>query len=927
MSAAAAEPHESPLEIAAHELSALHVVAGAGARARRLQALTGLKRLPAWLELARERLAEPDPTLAKAAEWLLDNDYLVQRAASQVREHLPWGFYARLPVLAEGPERGTPRVWSIARSLLECLAIQVSLPTVTRFVDAYQRRDALSIGELWALPAMLRLGCLEILVSAFARLVPGLAAPFAAEPSGATPAPLDDTERVARAVGALRVLSAVPWRDFFLRSSAVEAVLCQDPPGAHSCSDFATRDHSRAVVEELARATRRPEPEVAERVVALARRAARGEPRAHVGYWLLDSGREALERELGYRPPLRERWRRALEARAGAIYAAALALLTGLILLVPAFHLAGAAAGPLGWAAGLLLGLPAAFGLAVTTVHWLAAQRLPPRILPKLDFEKGIPDDCRTAVVIPALVASCEDAQDLLAQLERHQLGNPDPSARFVLLSDFSDAPQEHMPGDAAVLESIASGVRELNRRAGAGPFHALHRPRRHNAAEGCWMGWERKRGKLDEFDRLVSGEPADFLLREGDADALRGIRFVVTLDADTALPKGALARLVGTLAHPLNRAAFDPRTGRVSAGYTVIQPRVEISPESGNRSLFSRSYSGDTAIDIYSRAVSDVYMDLFGAGIFVGKGIYEVAPFRRSLEGRVPTDALVSHDLFEGSHGRVALATDIVVYEDFPSHYLGFTRRLARWTRGDWQLLPWLCRQVPGAGGTRLPNRLTRLDRWKIFDNLRRSLMPVALLAFFAAGWLLLPGRAWFWTLLAALAPAGCLFTDLGTGLARGRRRGALRDLARRGAEQGSRWLLALVFLPHEAQIATDAIGRTLLRLFGTHRHLLEWTPSAQTPGAGAAASRWLAWQEMWPASLFAIGLGASVAFLRPAALPFAAPLLLLWAAASEIAHRISQPRPPRRSVLLPEDDAFLRALARRTWLFFETFVTPDDQ
>jgi cyclic beta-1,2-glucan synthetase len=930
VSAAAAQPHESPLEIAAHELSALHVVAAAGARARRLDALARLGELSDWLDHAREQLAEPDPALAKAAEWLLDNDYLVQRAASQVREHLPWPFYERLPLLAEGPERATPRVWSIARTLLETSALQVSLPTVTRFVDAYQRRHTLDIGELWALPAMLRLGCLETLVSAFARLLPGLAAPFAAEPAGATPAPLDDTERVARAIGALRALAAVPWRDFFLEASAVEAVLHHDPSGDYPRSDFTTRDRCRAVVEKLARGTRRPEPEVAERVVAIARRAAHGEPRAHVGHWLLDRGREALERELGYRPTLRERWQRGLAARAGPLYAASLVLATGALLLLPGLYLARAGAGPWGFSAGLLLALPAAFSLAVTAVHWAVARFVPPRILPKLDFEKGIPGDCRCAVVVPALVTSADAVPELLAQLERHQLANPDPSTRFVLLSDFGDAPAEHMPGDAALLERIASGIDVLNRRheaEGPGPFHALHRPRRFDAAEGCWMGWERKRGKLVEFDRLVSGEPAQFVLREGDTDALRGIRFVVTLDADTTLPKGALARLVGTLAHPLNRAEFDAQRGRVNAGYTVIQPRVEISPDSGSRSLFARAYSGDTAIDIYSRAVSDVYMDLFGSGIFVGKGLYEVESFRRSLAGRVPTDALVSHDLFEGSHGRVALATDIVVYEDFPSHYLAFTRRLARWTRGDWQLLPWLCRQVPGAGGARLPNRLSRLERWKILDNLRRSLLPVALLALFAAGWLLLPGGAWFWTLFAVFAPAGGLFSELGTGLACGRRRGALRDLARRATEQGSRYGLALAFLPHEAAIAANAIGRTLGRLFVTHRHLLEWTPSALAPGAGGPCSRRVVWQQMWPAPLLALGLGAAVAWLRPEALPAAAPLLLSWIASPEIAHRISQPRAPRRDVRRPEDDAFLRSLARRTWLFFETFVGPDDQ
>jgi cyclic beta-1,2-glucan synthetase len=268
-------------------------------------------------------------------------------------------------------------------------------------------------------------------------------------------------------------------------------------------------------------------------------------------------------------------------------------------------------------------------------------------------------------------------------------------------------------------------------------------------------------------------------------------VRFIVTVDADTRLPQGAVARLAGILAHPLNRAEFDEATGRVRSGYTVVQPRVEISPESGNRSLFARLYSGDTAIDIYSRAVSDVYQDLFGSGIYIGKGIYDVGAFQRSVYGRVPENALASHDLFEGAHGRVALATDIVVCESFPSQYEVFARRWHRWIRGDWQLLPWLGRRVPGASGARLPNRLAGLERWKIADNLRRSLMAPALVTLLVAAWLVLPGSPWVWTMLALLAPAASLFTDLVTGLAGGRRRGAVRAACSAHLESNL-WLVA---------------------------------------------------------------------------------------------------------------------------------------
>ena len=307
-------------------------------------------------------------------------------------------------------------------------------------------------------------------------------------------------------------------------------------------------------------------------------------------------------------------------------------------------------------------------------------------------------------MVIPVLVGKADDVPKLIDRLEAHRLANPDPSLRFVLLSDCPDAPAEQMPGDDALVTALIDGVRRLNERyegGGKGPFHLLHRSRRYNAPEGVWMGWERKRGKLEQFNDLVaSGDASAFSIAEGDPDALSRLRFVVTVDADTMLPPGSVSQLVGTLAHPLNRPEFDEKTGRVTHGYTIIQPRIEIAPESDNRSLFTRLYAGDTAIDIYSRAVSNIYQDLFGTGIYAGKGIYDVVSFRRACHARVPENALLSHDLFEGVQGRTGLASDIVLYENFPTGYLEYARRWHRWVRGDWQLLPWLARLVRRRSG-----------------------------------------------------------------------------------------------------------------------------------------------------------------------------------------------------------------------------------
>jgi cyclic beta-1,2-glucan synthetase len=885
----------------------------------------------AWLEEARTALAVPEGPLSKAAEWLQDNEYLVSRAVLQIDEDLPAGFYQRLPALAGPAEKATPRVLALSRALLGASQLQLSLQTVTRFVQAYQQHAPLTIAELWALPTLLRLVCLEVLVSAFERLAPTLRAPFRVEPLGGPP--LEDTEYVARSLGNLRVIAAIPWKEFFEATSQVEAILRRDPAGVYSRMDFDTADRYRRAVERLGRATAHSELEVAERVVAYARPFVTSElRRGHVGFWLIDEGLEEFEQSLAYRAPVGVRMRRWLIRHAVAGYGAALALATMSAVLLPALYLGYLGATPVAWAIGMGVTLLPASAVGVTVVHWLLTQLLPPRIVPKIDFEKGISAQYRTAVVVPCLTGSPEEVMRLIERLEGHYLANPDPAAEFVLLSDFTDAPHEHMPGDAPILAALSDGIGRLNRRYalnGRGPFHVLHRPRRYNPAEECWMGWERKRGKLDEFNQFLLGDRTSaFAMHDGSPSRLESVSLVLTLDADTGLPRGSLARLAGILAHPLNRAAFDDATGRVRAGYTVVQPRVEIDPHSGNRSRFTRWFAGDTSIDIYSRAVSDIYQDLFGAGIYVGKGIYDVDPFQRSLEGQVPENALASHDLFEGIHGRTALATDVVLYESFPVRYVEFARRMHRWIRGDWQLLPWLSRRVPGRGGTRLPNTLAGIDRWKILDNLRRSLVVPSLVVMLAAGWLVLPGNPWIWTALGVLAPAGHLFTDLVTGFGRGRRRSAVRTTLLKLVDHAGRWALLIVFLPYEAWLTIDAIGRTCFRLFVTHRHLLQWTTAARTAHEFAGhRSRALEWGVMWSAPAIAGLLAVAIAWTRPAALPSAAPLLLLWFVAPEVAYRLGRPRSERPREISTEDRASLRQLARRTWFFFETFVGPEDQ
>ncbi len=926
---------ESPLEIAAHELAARHRISHVPPEP--VAVWKQVADVQRWLSDVRLACVDPPPDAGKAAEWLLDNDYQVHRALRQIGKDLPPSYYRQLPTIAGG-DSSPPRIYELAHEYLRVSHVQVSLGGAVRLVQAYQQRAPLTIAELWAFPTMLRIACVEILVVALTPLLGGaIKLPFSLgkaslSPHSLDPQSLDPTERVARAISNLGIIAAIPWEDFFDQVSLVEEALGRDPSGHYLKMDFETRDKYRSAVEQIARTSQIGECQIADAAIHRARLAGAEDVGHHVGYWLIDRGRFELERELGALLMFDQRVRRLVRANPGRFYAAAILLSGGSALILPALYLAVVGASFAGWLGAMIVSLVPASVLAITAVHWIITRILPPSVLPKLDCRKGLPDGARSFVVVPVVIANSDEVADLAEQLETHWLANVDPQLQVALLADLADADAETLPEDRKIMETLVAAIRALNRRHlgedGKGHFHLLLRPRRYNPGEGCWMAWERKRGKLEQFNRLlIDDDWSAFSLHEGNLPAVRDIRYVVTVDADTLLPPGSVARLVGTIAHPLNRAWLNRERNRVVRGYSLVQPRVEISPQAGVRSVFARLFTGDTAIDIYSRAVSDVYQDLFGAGIFVGKGIYDVRAFHAAVDGRVPENRILSHDLFEGAHGRAALATDIVLYENFPASYPEYARRLHRWIRGDWQLIAWLWPRVPGAGGTRLPNPISGIDRWKILDNLRRSLVAPGLLTLAMAGWFVLPGSPWFWTALVLLAPGWQLFTDIVSGLARGRRVGVSYGLVARLSDQAGRWLLAIVYLMHEALLSLHAITVTLWRSFVSHRHLLQWTAAAHIAARmKQRGPRAMVWHEMWLGPVIAAVITIAVIWLRPSALPEALPLLAAWIAAPEIALFSGRPR-QTKAVPLGEGDAdYLRLLARRTWYYFESFAGPED-
>ncbi len=957
------------------------------------------------------QMSETQRALSYAAEWVLDNFYVIQQTLRQAREDMPQSYYRKLPRLTLPSLSGYPRVYILAREIVWKLNSYTGqaehpfdLEQAVRFIEVYQRDLSLTMGELWALPTMFRLNVLERLTQALVRVADLSEDYDLSDLSGdapiTTPDDLTDDGVVANCILSLRALSTQDWRAFFERLSLVETTLRRDPAHIYAHMDFETRDRYRGVVEELAEGMDCPEEAIAQAVVELAQehlaplqdasapspdveredaeqadwdslvyddiwgvgagadstsmeeegsqspdedvwRGLRLSRSSHVGFYLLGEGREQLEARLAYRPSLGQvatsqrlyRWiyKHPMWVYLGSVFTCSLLFLTGILGYVT--RVGGT---PAQLALAGLLGLLPVTAVAINLVNRLITHLVPPNQLAKLDFEDGLPSACRTMVVIPAILADVDEVETLLRQMERHYLGNIDPNLFFGLLTDLTDAPQQHMPGDEAIIERMRDGVQALNQRYGRRretPFYLLHRDREWNPAEDCWMGWERKRGKLIELNRLLRGESHNYRALVGDVRRLQDVRYVITLDADTILPKGAAIRLIATLAHPLNQAEFTPTSDAPVAGYSILQPRVEVKPTSVKRSLFSRVFAGDVGIDLYTRAVSDVYQDLFGEGNYVGKGIYDVDAFRRSLAGRVPENALLSHDLFEGVHGRVGLLTDVVMYEDYPSNYLGYTRRMHRWIRGDWQLLPWLLPRVPGGGAdtpsARLLNTLSALDLWKIVDNLRRSLVKPALFALLIGGWFLLPGSAWLWTALGALAIAIPAFTGIMTDVFQGVRQRTFRTIWRSLAIDVLRWGLTLAFLPYETFIAVDAIVTTLVRLTVTRKRLLQWTTSAHTLRLFGKKTRLgLLWQKMGLVALFALALTLGISVFSRAALLPAVPLLFLWVNSPQIAYLISRPLTSDRArrTLTDVQHRQLRRLARRMWLYFEQFVGPED-
>ena len=828
---------------------------------------------------------------------------------------------AQLPRVVVGNQPIEPRAAAAAAIYLHAVSGDFSADTFRGFVGNCQEHEPLNVDELWNIAAFLRFVLLEWILERSRTL---LRSPDSA---GAEALPVW-----------LKSLRAITNADlvFLIEPLIVfDTLLKQDPAGSYTRMDFESRELYREHIAFIARHSDCTEREVAQAVLDLARGGGAqpaNDPRMalryiHVGYYLVDKGVSRLAERVGFHPPLSHRVRQFVRANGEDLFITGIQLFTLLILAVVLFPLLPKIPGFLKFAvAVLVLLLPAAQG-AVDFINNVIMALFEPSPLPKLDFSSAVPAECATLVTVPSLLLNENQVTRLVNDLEVRYLANRDANLHFALLTDLADSVSTPREKDSHPLVDLAVRlIDELNekyRSAQGGGFVLLHRHRIFNARQGVWMGWERKRGKLLDLNKLLTGEYDAFPIKSGKIDILRQIRYIITLDSDTELPRDTASRLIGAIAHPLNQAVIDPRLRIVTEGYGILQPRVGITVQSAARSRMAAIFSGQNGFDIYTRAISDPYQDLFGEGIFTGKGIYEVAALHAVLNRRFPRNALLSHDLIEGAYARAGLVTDVEIVDDYPSHYSAYSRRLHRWVRGDWQIAQWMFSRVPDESGKWGTNPISAISRWKILDNLRRSLVDPFLFILFVAGWLWLPGGPLYWTaipLALLIFPAVVQFCfALGRALTGGHKGQAAEALSGLGHSL-LLILLRLVFLGHQTLLALDAIIRSLVRRFITGERLLEWETAAQAEQRSdrrAPVDRYLA---ILP--LVTLGLAAAVWLWAPQkrAILYAAPILLLWALASVVTAWLDR-APREREPLSSADGTFLLGHALRIWRYFHQF------
>ncbi|HEY4154751.1 MAG TPA: cyclic beta 1-2 glucan synthetase, partial [Puia sp.] len=912
------------------------------------------------------------------------------------------------PQLLKGPSAGLPRVYDLAIELIAHSDGRVDLNSLTRFTSSYQEVSELKLGELWAIPIMLRLALIEnlrrlaaliakdrisknladywadqmtqtaekdpksliLVIADMARYGPPMESSFVAEltrrlvgKGSAFALPISwieqrlseqgmtsdelvhienqkqatDQVSIANSIGSLRFLSSNNWRDFVEDISTVESIFRSDPDDIYPLMDFRTRDEYRHKVEKIAKNSDHSESEVARMAMDMAKEGDPSQPdyqkAGHLGYYLIGKGVKKLEKATAVRFSYPERIERTCRKIPLLLY--------GGLSFLGALFFTGALVSEAykngfqnPWAIGIIgfFTLIACSQLSITLINWVSTVIVRPLVLPRMDFSEGIPESFRTLVAVPSIFNDLKELEDLLDGLEVRFLANRDPNMHFALLTDFKDSETETRPGEDELLQEAALRIKALNERYGKEKneiFFLFHRPRRYNAKDRIWMGYERKRGKLAEMNALLRGHGKEnFSLIVGEASLYEKVKYVITLDTDTQLPRDAGWKIAGTMAHPMNHPYYSEKKQRVVDGYGILQPRVAVSLPAEDGTVFALMHTNEPGIDPYTRAISDVYQDLFGEGSFIGKGIYDVDAFEKALKGRFPENRILSHDLLEGSYARCGLLSDVQLYEAYPKRYAVDMKRRHRWIRGDWQIASWLWPWVPGGSRRIMKNPISALSKWKIFDNLRRSLVPICLLLMLLFGWLF-SGSPMFWTIsvlvILILPSMVSLFWEIWRKPQDVHMLPHLVISFRYSVHHFTQQVLTLLTLPFEALLNADAIFKTNWRILISHRKQLKWEPSnnlLQRENETILSS----YISMWFPPVLAALVFGWMSYENTPGIEVSLPFLIGWLLVPAITWKISLPYKGKAVELSDDQKKFLFKLSRKTWAFFETFVVAGD-
>ncbi|OPJ63563.1 N,N'-diacetylchitobiose phosphorylase [Clostridium oryzae] len=929
--------------------------------------------------------------LMPAAEWLLDNIYLVQKEFKDIKHNMPENYYKKLPVVSKGIMKGYPRVYQIAVEIVSHTDGIVDENIIKNFIENYQKNTVLTTGELWALPIMLRVALIQNISAITDKIVFGLKEKKRGDALSSKvinaygDKKLDEfitvlqeskiaisshfVERfikvlrdnavdsdgiykwikdrldekqwdmdsiisvehhkeasyqfsLGNSITSIRNITALNWKDVFEKLSYVEQILREDPAEVYSNMDFESRDFYRHKLEKIAKKIDTGESFVAKKALECARQAVKDgkqDYETHIGYYIIDDGERCLKEKLPYKHSFIEKMSANNSSSKMKIYMTAIIL--SCVLLESAVLLDGYRSGQnitiwqyIIWAIAILVPISE---IVISILNLIINTVSTPRFIPKIEFKKEIPESSRTVVAIPMLISNENRVKEIIGKLEVYYLANMDKNIYFALLGDFKDSDKEYEASDTVITQCVLKEIEKLNKKYSVDSdiFYFLSRKRCYNQKEKLWMGWERKRGKLMEFNSLLRGkEDTSYSIISGDISELKKSVYVITLDADTMLPRDCAKKLIGAMSHILNIPHIDSQNRVVSRGYGIMQPRITVGCSSANKTTFSKIFSGETGIDIYTTAVSDIYQDIFGEGIFTGKGIYDIDTFTAMLENKIPENAVLSHDLLEGSYVRTGLVTDVELVDGYPAYYSSSCKRLHRWVRGDWQLLPW----IPEKRG------LNTLSRWKIIDNLRRSLLAPSIVILLLLSLTILPLRSLciFIAFISAVCQIVFHVSEVVITPAKAMNMGGKLTNVKIGGKQ---ILLLFSFIPYQAFLMLDAIGRTLYRIMISKRKMLQWQTAEDVEvNAGKSFEYYI--RMMWPGSILALIIEI-LAFYESINMGiFMLPITLLWFVSPYSAFNVSKDITSKMYSINKEDKNILKRLARENWAYFEDFVNTEN-